>query len=317
MAEKNKYKKNLSGFLRYKKGEMTGEERNSFERELQRDSFAEEAAEGFEEVTAEVLGRHISHLEEKLRKRTSGSSRLIIYSVAASIAVLMIISVFLMLENRSGTREQLAVSDTGVVLEISESQPVTKPKIEDKTIPADSRQPVKEAEPSEMPQLAEAEVSESKKDDISEVRISEVLPFAPAAAARKSDKKELRGATRSKVEGTAVVVGYGAKKAGTEKNESQEYYPPRPIDGKDAFDKYVFENIRRPDTSTAGQRVVVVAGFRVKTDGTIDSISIIRSPDSSFSEEAKRLIRSGPAWNPAERDGMPVADDVRVRIVFK
>ena len=396
MADKNKNKKpNLSGFLRYKKGEMTGEERNSFERELQRDSFAEEAAEGFEEVTSEVLGRDISRLEEKLRKRTSGRTRLIIYRIAASIAVLMIISsVFLVLENKSGTSEQLAVSDTGVVLEISESQPVTKPKIEDKTIRVDSRQSGKKAEPSEMPQLADAEVSERINDDISEVRISEALPAAPAAAARKSDKKELSGTTRAKAEGTVtsaedrlpipgatisikgttkgvttdtsgnfsidlpdtgavtlvasfigmntlefsartdkkvpvvmtpdlvslsevVVVGYGAKKAGTENNESPAYYPPLPIDGRDAFDKYVIENIRRPDPSTAGQRVVVVAGFRIKADGTIDSIRIIRSPDSSFSEEAIRLIRSGPAWKPAERDGIPVVDDVRVRIVFK
>ena len=410
MAEKNKNKKlNLSGFLRYKKGEMTGEERNSFEKELQRDPFAEEAAEGLDELTSEVLRRDISHLEEKLRKRTSGSTKLILYSVAASIAVLMIISsVFLVLENRSGTSEQLAVTEPGVVLEITESHPVTKPKIEEKTIQVDSRQPVKEDKTSEIPQMAEAEVSESEKDDISGVRISEVLPdrkvvinkeyvadeIAAPVAARKSDKKELHVATPLKVEGTVtsaedklpipgatisikgttkgvttdtrgnfsidlpdtgdvtlvasfigmntlefvartdknvpvvmtpdlaslsevVVVGYGAKKSATEKNESPAYYPPRPIDGRDAFDKYVIENIRRPDPSTAGQRVVVVAGFRVKTDGTIDSIRIIRSPDSSFSEEAIRLIRTGPAWKPAERDGMPVGDDVRVRIVFK
>lgn len=420
MTEKNKnMKPSLSGFLRYKKGEMTGEERNLFERELQKDSFAEEAAEGFDEVTAEVLGKDVSHLEERLRKRTTRTRRLLIYRVAASIAVLMIVSsVFLVLENRNRTSEVLAVSEKKVVMEIAESQPVIEPGIEDKIIRADERKAGRQtgnaAAPSEKPVIEETEVKE-RKDDIPD-KIAEALPentevlpdkkivfdkeyiaeeiATPAAAARRSLKKEAYRVSGAKAEGTVisaedsmpipgatisikgttkavttdtsgnfsidlpdtgkatlvasfigmntlefhsqtdkkvpvvmtpdidnlsevVVVGYGTEKTAAEKDESPSYFPPSPVDGKDAFDKYILENIRRPDQSTAGQRVVVVAGFIVKADGTLDSIGIIRSPDRSFSDEAVRLIRSGPAWKPAERNGVAVEDKVRVRIVFK
>jgi TonB family protein len=115
-----------------------------------------------------------------------------------------------------------------------------------------------------------------------------------------------------------VVVGYGARGAGREDEEAaNEYNPPHPANGKADFDRYIRDNIRRPDTTTAGQRVVVVLNFRVDTEGKIDSIRIIRSPGKSFSDEAIRLIREGPEWKPAEENGKAINDEVRIRIVFK
>ena len=57
--------------------------------------------------------------------------------------------------------------------------------------------------------------------------------------------------------------------------------------------------------------------FSVHTDGSIDSIKIIRSPGKIFSDEAIRLLRSGPSWQPAEENGQIIEDQVRLRIVFK
>jgi hypothetical protein len=36
-----------------------------------------------------------------------------------------------------------------------------------------------------------------------------------------------------------------------------------------------------------------------------------------FSDEAFRLIGSGPAWKPEAENGKPVEDQVRLRVVFK
>ena len=100
-------------------------------------------------------------------------------------------------------------------------------------------------------------------------------------------------------------------------NISPGYLPPQPAGGKSEFDKYIRANQIRPDTVISGQKAVVVLNFLVRTDGTIDSIKIIKTPGKSFSEEAVRLLRSGPSWKPAEEDGKPVEDKVRLRIVFK
>ena len=115
-----------------------------------------------------------------------------------------------------------------------------------------------------------------------------------------------------------VVVGYGAKRSDSQEEEPVEgYTPPRPLNGKTDFDKYIRENIQRPDSATSGQRVVVVLSFLVYTNGTMDSIKIIRSPGKTFSDEATRLIKEGPAWKPAEKNGKLIEDEVRVRIVFR
>ncbi len=115
-----------------------------------------------------------------------------------------------------------------------------------------------------------------------------------------------------------VVVGYGVKDSGKEDGEDvNEFNPSHPVNGRADFDKYIRENIRRPDPATAGQRVVVVLNFKVDTEGKIDSITIIRSPGKNFSDEAIRLIKEGPEWKPAEENGKTINDEVRIRIVFK
>ncbi len=114
-----------------------------------------------------------------------------------------------------------------------------------------------------------------------------------------------------------VVVGYGVKSAGNEEEAVPQYTPPLPMNGRTAFNKYIQENIRRPDTSTTGQRVVVLLNFKVTENGKIDSISVIRSPGNIFSNEAIRLIMEGPSWKPAEENGKVISDEVRIRIVFK
>ena len=83
------------------------------------------------------------------------------------------------------------------------------------------------------------------------------------------------------------------------------------------FDKYIRENLQWPDTLYSGQKAIVVLGFPVPTDGSIDSIKIIRSPGKPFSDEAIRLLRSGPSWQPAVDNGQIIEDQVRLRIVFK
>jgi TonB family protein len=115
-----------------------------------------------------------------------------------------------------------------------------------------------------------------------------------------------------------VVTAYGISREESKMQaKEEEYATPQPVGGKSNFDKYIRENLQWPDTTYRDEKVVVVLSFSVLSDGRIDSIKIIRSPGIAFSDEAIRLLRSGPVWKPAEENGKPVEDQVRVRIVFK
>jgi len=115
-----------------------------------------------------------------------------------------------------------------------------------------------------------------------------------------------------------VVVGYGSRKTDYDAApETAVFTPSKPVNGKTAFDKYIEDNIRRPDTLTSGQRVVVVISFTVKPDGSRENYKIIKSPAKPFSDEALRLIISGPEWKPATENGIDIEDEVRLRVVFK
>ena len=72
-------KKDLPDFLRYSRGEMTGKERNAFERELQKDPFAEEAMEGLASISPDEASKDISNLKKRLKTRISKRQKFIIY----------------------------------------------------------------------------------------------------------------------------------------------------------------------------------------------------------------------------------------------
>jgi hypothetical protein len=128
MAGKNKrIKLELSRFLRYTGNKMSDSERNSVERELQKDPFSEEAVEGFEGISADSVKRDLRILKNKIQ--SGGNKRHIyLYSIAASVAVLLSIStLFLIIKNY---KNEALISDnkTGVQFEITKTVPLSEPK---------------------------------------------------------------------------------------------------------------------------------------------------------------------------------------------
>jgi hypothetical protein len=100
------------------------------------------------------------------------------------------------------------------------------------------------------------------------------------------------------------------------KNESPgEYLAPQPVVGTDSFNLYLEKNIRYTLLKESEEQVVV--RFTVQIDSTIMNIKIITSPGQPWSNEAIRLIKEGPAWNPATENGKAIEDDVSVRIIFR
>jgi outer membrane biosynthesis protein TonB len=329
MRERNKKKKSsLTGFIRYTDDRMNGDERNALERELQKDHFADEALEGLSSITSREALEDISSLQNQLKNRVVNRQRYIFYRIAASIAVLIAISsIFIIVEINKPKQAASGISRSEPAT-IAESGPITSPagKMERTEQPVSSREKKSESSGDKNNKSKEEQppvpvennliAGYQLKDSISEVEVK--LPEADfkqeqiAAVSRAAT-----GAKKSELN-AADVTDYEATKAVAEKKDMPDgYMPPQPAGGKSGFDKYIRENLHRPDTLSSEQRVIVVLNFLVLTNGRIDSIRVIRSEGKAFSDEAIRLLRSGPAWMPAEVNGKLVEDKVSVRIVFE
>ena len=124
-----------------------------------------------------------------------------------------------------------------------------------------------------------------------------------------------------------VVVGYGSagSVSGVEsgaaytmdlEKEGQDYSRALPSEGYSAFKQYMGEYMIFPEGHQEGQKEIVVLTFKVEASGMIRDIEAIRSPGPDYSREAIRLLEQGPPWIPATRNGTPVEERVRIRIVF-
>ena len=406
MSDTNKNKRTrLTDLFRYHRNELSGKERNTFERELQKDPFIEDASDGYASVSPEEALKDIKSLQKRLKTRTGRIQRANIYRIAASIAVLMIISTLFIILEKNKPDKQLAINAAQpetldiaknepvperVLKEISSEKPVVTPEKKTER-PGQKKQAA--VEDNQVEAVDNNKIAEAIKDNsISELKtkraesnLSRSAAPSSALAREKSVAYSVRGTILSSednqpvpganvmIKGTTtgvvtdsggkfninlpdtsnrtlvaglvgmeskefsakpdseiqvkldpsvsalsevVVVGYGTKKSGDE-TRNEDYKPPQPATGKSEFDKYIRENIHRPDTATTGQRAVVVLTFLVRTDGSIDSIRVVRSPGRLFSDEAIRLISSGPSWKPAEDNGRKINDVVRLRVVFR
>ena len=129
MRDRNKNKKgSKTDFIRYQNDKMKSAERNAFEKELQKDPFAEEASEGFALVTPEEVSEDIADLQKQIKRRVGKRDRIIYYRIAASVAVLMIVSsVFIVIERKSTPKQIASNTERTESLEITESGPITEP----------------------------------------------------------------------------------------------------------------------------------------------------------------------------------------------
>lgn len=99
--------------------------------------------------------------------------------------------------------------------------------------------------------------------------------------------------------------------------EESKYSGAEPEGGLEAYKMYIEEQIRFPAGVTISKREIVVLKFNVALDGSISQIKTLRSPGDPFTEEAIRLLKEGPSWNPAKDESGATEDVVRMRIVFK
>lgn len=87
------------------------------------------------------------------------------------------------------------------------------------------------------------------------------------------------------------------------KDERDAAYPG----GMDAFIRFLSKNLRVPGDLQPGEKVAVLARFKVDESGNISEITIINSAGKKYDDEVIRVFKRMPAWIPAMQNGHKVA----------
>lgn len=130
----------------------------------------------------------------------------------------------------------------------------------------------------------------------------------PVAAAKSSEPKEPDTRVPEKkpvTEASDTVPAVQSKYADKEFEVVEE--PPQFPGGMAGFMKYMSENIRYPkECMELGITGRVVVRFIVKSDGTVDKVSVVRRADPQLDGEAVRLARSITGFKPGRINGEAV-----------
>ena len=122
-----------------------------------------------------------------------------------------------------------------------------------------------------------------------------------------------------------VPVPDEIKKADAEQNQDDpdkvytvvENLPSFP-GGQEELFKFLRQNIVYPeDAMNKGLEGKVFVTFVVKADGTVNDVKILKGAGHGFDEEAYRVVKSMPKWNPGTQKGKPVNVAFNLPISFK
>jgi hypothetical protein len=101
-----------SDIIRYSKGEMSERERNTFEKELQRDPFLADAADGYDLISGEEADEDLKVLKRQLTTTRHRKSYLVYSGVAAALLLLIVSSVWLFYFAKESSVKSIVASDS-------------------------------------------------------------------------------------------------------------------------------------------------------------------------------------------------------------
>lgn len=88
--------------------------------------------------------------------------------------------------------------------------------------------------------------------------------------------------------------------------------------GQEAWYKFLRKNLKYPKRAQrAGIEGKVFLRFYVDAQGDISNIQVTRSIGGGCDEEAIRVLKMSPKWNPGEQRGRPVKAPMSIYVVFK
>ena len=92
---------------------------------------------------------------------------------------------------------------------------------------------------------------------------------------------------------------------------------PIPPGGMQGCYSFLSENLKYPETAKEkGVEGIVIIELLVKTDGSVENVSVVRGIDGGCDQEAVRVIKNSTNWTPGEKDGKPVNTIMKLPIKF-
>ncbi|MBL7691341.1 MAG: TonB family protein [Flavipsychrobacter sp.] len=102
-----------------------------------------------------------------------------------------------------------------------------------------------------------------------------------------------------------------------EENGVWNYVEQMPV-SKVSVPEYLGANIKYPEYAKKNRiEGRVVLKFVIDENGNINSVEAVKSPDASLTEEAIRVVKSMPRWEPGKHDGKAVKVSFFLPISFK
>jgi protein TonB len=92
----------------------------------------------------------------------------------------------------------------------------------------------------------------------------------------------------------------------------------QPVGGTDAFFAWVQQSIKYPEAARRqGLEGKVRVEFTVEPDGSLTNIKLLNHLAGGLEQEAIRVIKSAPKWEPAKFQGQPMRQKMVVPVIFQ
>ncbi|MBN1926019.1 MAG: energy transducer TonB [Prolixibacteraceae bacterium] len=344
MADKNKHNNDLENLLRYLNDQLTNRERYEFERQLERDTFLYEAFEGLSQLEPTQIEKDLKHIDPARGKHRKGKALLITLSVAAGFA-LVVLSVFWIAKPGKQLEESIAESlivdkeplisdttsfstdsafaDTGEVVLLAEANNAFEKESNEKQTQVKSVQAKREEDKKGVIEqklkptinvITEVQESDEQTSDNTYGITSRMagLKIAEDEVDSASELFEVAASDATIADSVfaSEEISKASKRPGVNAN-------PEPLGGDVLYRQYLSENLNYPDSVETPRREVVRVKFKVTEMGEPFGFEILSSPGDAFSQEAIRVIEEGPKWSPGIKDGLPVVEEVNLRVVFR
>lgn len=102
----------------------------------------------------------------------------------------------------------------------------------------------------------------------------------------------------------------------THLTDSTQKYPEY-IGGAKALRRFLFDHIIYPKAAKEKNiQGTVYVKFVVEDDGKLTDFQIVREPGGGLGDEAIRVLKLSPKWNPGTLNGLPVRVEYTLPVIF-
>ena len=280
----------------YIKGERYGEKAYELEREAMRDSFLQDAIDGYD-LEDDYSTPHLKKLKKQIKKRTGKNYRnLQLWSIVACVLIIIGFSIFFFLYDSSNKDEENTafvnihptepVANTARVPNNSDNHDITQ-EIDANNQPADLL-PGKERTP----------VQQDNRINSDEIQRIVRNQMRDEGSTYSGNERNTYTLSNSEIQEILTTYVQRDTKAPNVADQT-----PKPVAGNQAYNDYISNNRR----TLAGdvyekQHGKVILLFKVNEDGRPSDISILRSLNQAADREAVRLLQNGPNWTASNKN---------------